>query len=144
MLDHVTWWRDQTGYKHPVLSHNFQSLAPLHLPYYPRRNSLTLKLLTFPPFLPNRFFSSLEPAKKFQYNSKLCLSQIPIASHRKYSQTISNSVWANFQSHLIKNVPKKISNCVLAKFQSHIIEITLRHFQMTSMPISNFISSKIF
>ena len=37
MLGHVT----KTGYKYPVLSHNFQLLAPAHLPYYPRRNIFT-------------------------------------------------------------------------------------------------------
>ena len=34
----------------------------------------------------------------FQYNSKFCLSQIPIASHRKYSKTIPNYVSVNFLS----------------------------------------------
>ena len=30
MLNHVTWSRDQTGYKNPVLNHNFDELAPIY------------------------------------------------------------------------------------------------------------------
>ena len=46
-------------------------------------------------------------SKIFSDNSKLCLSQIPIASHRKHSKTISKCVLAKFQSHLIENVLRK-------------------------------------
>ena len=63
-------------------------------------------------------------SKLFKDNSKLCLSQIPIASHRKYSMTIPNCVLAQFQSHLIENIP--------------------RQFQIVSQPKSNRIRSKTF
>ena len=65
-----------------ILSPNFSSLSSLH-----NRN-----------FLKSNFNS----AKIFQDNFKLCLSQIPIASHLKYSQTIPNCVLVKFQSHFIK------------------------------------------
>ena len=47
-----------------------------------------------------------------QDNSILCLSQIPIASPQKVSETI----------------PK----CVLAKFQLHLLANILKHFQILS------------
>ena len=59
--------------------------------------------------------SNFEFLKFFLDISKLCLSQIPIASHRKYSKTIPNCVLVKFQSHLIENIP--------------------RHFRITSLSI---------
>ena len=51
-------------------------------------------------------------SKLFQDNSKFCLIQISIASHRLYSMTISN--------------------LVVAQIQLHLIEIILRQFQFVS------------
>ena len=124
MLDHVTWSRDQTGYKNPARSHNFQLLAPAHLLNYSRRNSFTLNF----ELLSSNFTNSLlllERAKICQNdNSKSCLSQTPIAFHRKDSKTFSINVFARFQLHPIENI--------------------LKHFQIMSLPNSNCISSKMF
>ena len=135
--------------------------------------------------IPNSFLAKFQShhIENILDNSKLCLSQIPIASHRKSSKTIPNCVSAKFQSHLIEiflwhfqNMSQPNSNrisskifydnsklClsqipvashrnfsmtfpkyVTAKFQSHVIKIILRQFQIVSQPNSNRISSKFF
>ena len=54
---------------------------------------------------------------------KLRLYQIPISSHRKYSETFSNYVFAKLQFHPIENI--------------------LGQFQIMSLPNSNSISAKM-
>ena len=104
MLDHVIWSRDQTKYKYPALSHNFQLLAPAHLPNYSRRNSLTLNF-------------------ELLFISLLILSiLLSFWSERKYSKTIPNFALAKFQLPLIENILRHFqimslpnSNCISLK-----------------------------
>ena len=60
----------------------------------------------------------------FKDNSKWCLGRKSIASHRNYSNTISN--------------------CVSCKIQKHLIEIILRQCHIVSWPKFNCISFKLF
>ena len=90
-------------------------------------------------------------SKIFYDISNLCLSQIPIAPHRKNFKTIPVCVLAKFQLHLIENILKPIQiaslqipissyrkyaetvpNCVLAKFQLQLMEKNLRQIQIVS------------
>ena len=86
----------------------------------------------------------------------MCLSQIPVASHRKECEKIPICVLAKCQLHLIEKIldnpklclsqipiasyrkySKSIPNCVVAKFQLQLIENILRHIQDVSQPKSN-------
>ena len=53
-------------------------------------------------------------SKLFKDTSKLCPSQIPIASHRNNSKTIPNCVLAKIQLHVIEKNSTPIPNCVFA------------------------------
>ena len=82
----------------------------------------------------------------FWDNSKFCLSQISIAPHRNYSETIPNCVSAKIQLLLIAFIiySKTIPNCVLDKTQSHLIGVLLRHFQILSQQKFNCFPSELF
>ena len=114
ILYHMIWSGDQTGYKYPALSRNFQLLEPVHLPNYSRRNCFTLNFAIFFSSYFNKSFLPLERTKMFSENFDLFLCQMSIASHRKYFKAFSNSVSAEFQMHLIETIQ--------------------RHFQITPLP----------
>ena len=90
-------------------------------------------------------------SKIFYDISNLCVSQNPIASHRKNFKTFPICVLAKFQLHLNEKILKQfqiaslqipissyrkdaktVPNCVLAKFQLHLIELIVRHLQIVS------------
>ena len=103
------WQTDSIIIRFPVLA-NGTPYSSSDLPYF----TLLLYLDKINLNLNSSSLSSLDkknPTSKstkiFQENFKFCLSQIPIASHRKYSKTISNSVLAKFQSLLIENIVRK-------------------------------------
>ena len=117
-----------------ILTYSLTGRQPYFFPFYLTLLSSFILLYSLP-FLPYFlfllawlkliwiFFPLSSPILLYD-NFKLCLSQIPIASHRKYCKTISN--------------------CVVTKFKSHLIEKFLRYFQIVSFSNSNRISSKIF
>ena len=76
-----------------------------HFQYVSQPNS-NLNYRKYAKTIPYCVFANSNPISKklFHDDPKLCLRQIPIASHRKYSRTIPNCVLANFQVHLIENV----------------------------------------
>ena len=52
----------------------------------------------------------------------MCLSQVPIASHRKFSKTIPNFVLVKFQLHLIENILRQ-PQIMSTKFPSSCLPI---------------------
>ena len=76
------------------------------------------------------YYSCILP-KIIQDNSKLRLSQIRIASYRKYSKTIPNCVLAKLQLNLTENILRQFQ-VVSAKLQLHLTENILRQFLIVS------------
>ena len=122
MLGNVTWPRDQTDNKYPALCRIFQLLFISHLPFYPRRNYLSLHLHLN---LKNLFLLHSLSKLKFRMSNfrhlgiiqtlfrlRKCLGQISIPSYRNSSETFPN--------------------CVLAKILLHLIKINVRQFQIMS------------
>ena len=82
MLDHVTWSCDQTRYKQPVLSHNFQLLAVTVLPHQDAWQTGATKTLAILPSspqsrtsslsleLPNQNFSSFQRGELSRYRER--------------------------------------------------------------------------
>ena len=139
MINHVTWSRDQLGYKNPAHSCIFHLFAPVHLNNYPRRNSFTLDfelLFTFFLTLPILFFlwTSENILRRFLIMSfpnfkwilseffqdffKLCLRLIPIASYWHYSTTFLESVSA-------KNSISLLTESILLPLESKQCPLTL-------------------
>ena len=121
MLNHVTWSRDQTGYEYQPLSHNFQLLAPAHLPNYSRRNSFT-------------------PNFELLFNSLFTLP-LPLLlwSERKFFRTFPIYVFANLQLHLIETIlghfqTMSLPNFPLFAYPTH----TLATWFKTSSTNANF------
>ena len=100
------WETDSIIIRFPVLA-NGTFYSSSDLPYFTLLLYLDKKILG--PI--SSSLSSLDKknpksksTKIFWDNFKFCLGQISIASHWKYSETISNCVLVKFQSLLIENI----------------------------------------
>ena len=145
MLVHVTWSRNQTGYKYPVLNHNFDELAPVHLLNYPRRNSYTQ---LSPKFL-KKFFSSLPPSElkcsishlpHLRKNQRLfrlqnCLSR-KSSKFWTCSETFSPAILSYLQIIIFMEIFKDFFACTVVLTTNHENHGTIQRLLLSKMVLA--------